>query len=73
MLQSFDPGFRDQFEKLLQGITENFEKKNISLIEFTDFIESYKNNIIQMNQLQNDRMQAIEALHFAIGKTIFNN
>jgi outer membrane protein, heavy metal efflux system len=73
MLQSLDPGFRDQFEKLLQGITENFEKKNISLIEFTDFVESYKNNIIQMNQLLNDRMQAVEALHFAVGKTIFNN
>jgi cobalt-zinc-cadmium efflux system outer membrane protein len=73
MLQSFDPDFRPQFENLLQGIIENFEKKNISLIELTDFYESYKNNIIQMNQLQNDRMQAIEELHFAMGKTIFNN
>jgi cobalt-zinc-cadmium efflux system outer membrane protein len=73
MLQSVDPDFQMQFEKLLQGIDDNFQKKNISLIEFTDFNESYKNNMIQFNQLQNDKMQAIEALHFAIGKTIFNN
>jgi outer membrane protein, heavy metal efflux system len=73
MLQSMDPQFRLQFEKLLQGITENFQKKNISLIEFTDFYESYKNNILQLNQLQYQRMQAIEDLHFAIGKTLFNN
>ena len=73
MLQSIDPDFKSQFEKLLQGVNDNFKRKNISLIEFTDFNESYKNYMLQLNQLQNDKMQAIEALHFAIGKTIFNN
>ncbi len=71
MLTSIDKNFRSQFERLLQGITENFKKKNISLIEFTDFYESYKNNILQFNQLQNDRMQALELLQFAVGKNIF--
>jgi len=73
MLRSIDPAFQAQFEKLLESITENFQKKNISLVEFTDFNESYKNNVLQFNQLQNDKMQAVETLHFAIGKTIFNN
>jgi len=68
MLQSFDPGFRSQFQRLMDGVTENFLKRNISLIDFTDFVESYKNNVLQLNQLQNDRMQAIEALNFSIGK-----
>ena len=72
ILQSFDPAFRDQLKKLLQGVTENFQKKNISLLEFTDFYESYKQNILQFNQLQNDRMQAIETLQFAIGKPLSN-
>lgn len=71
MLRSFDPGFRIQLEKLLQSVTENFQKRNIGLLEFTDFYESYKENILQLNQLQNDRMQAIETLQFAVGKTIF--
>jgi len=52
----------------MDGVTENFLKRNISLIDFTDFVESYKNNVLQLNQLQNDRMQAIEALNFSIGK-----
>ena len=73
LLQSIDPGFNDQFNKLLQGITENFLKKNISLIEFVDFFDSYKDNVLQFNHLQNDRMQAIEALEFAIGKNLFTN
>lgn len=73
MLESVDPGFRKQFEQLLQSINENFLKKNISLLELTDFYDSYKENLLQLNQLQNDRMQAIETLNFAVGKTLFNN
>jgi outer membrane protein, heavy metal efflux system len=72
MLQSIDPNFSIQFEQLLKSITLNFEKKNISLIEFTDFYDTYKQNVLQLNQLQNARMQAIENLNFAIGKTLIN-
>ncbi len=73
MLQSIDPSFAGDFESLLTAITQNFEKKNLSLIEFTDFNESYKNNILQINDLQNQKMQAIETLNFTVGKTILNN
>ena len=72
MLRSIDPAFENQFEQLLHAVTDNFEKKNISLVEFTDFYESYKNNILQIDKLSNDKMQAAEALQFAVGKKIFN-
>jgi len=72
ILSSIDPGFRTDFEQLLKSITVNFQKRNISMLEFTDFYESYKQNVLQLNQLQNDRIQAIENLNFAIGKTLFN-
>lgn len=70
MLKNIDPAFRNQFQQLMDGVTENFVKRNISLLDFTDFVESYKNNVLQLNQLQNDRMQAIEALNFSVGKPI---
>lgn len=70
LLQSFDPGFSSQYEQLMKGVAENFGKRNLSLIDFTDFVESYRNNILQFNQLQNDRRQAIESLNFAVGKSI---
>ena len=70
MLQSFDPAFSNQYEQLMKGVVENFGKRNISLIDFTDFVESYRNNVLQFNQLQNDRRQAIESLNFAVGKSI---
>jgi len=72
MLASVDPGFRNDFEKLLKSVTENFTKRNLSLLEFTDFYDSYKENILQINQVMNDRMQAIETLNFAVGKPLIN-
>lgn len=72
MLAAVDPNFRAQFEQLLKSITQNFEKRNISLLDFTDFYNSYKENILQLNQLQNARMQAIETLNFSIGKPLLN-
>jgi cobalt-zinc-cadmium efflux system outer membrane protein len=72
MLLSIDPNFRNQFELLLKSVTQNFEKRNISLLEFTDFYDTYKQNVLQLNQLQNARMQAIENLNYAIGKTLIN-
>lgn len=72
MIQSIDVFFNNEFEKLMRGVADNFQKKNISLIEFTDFIESYKNNVLQLNQLLNERAQAAESLNYATGKTILN-
>lgn len=72
MLRSIDPGFYRQMDQLLEGITDNFKKKNLSLIELTDFYDSYKTNMLQYNQLHDAEMQAAEDLQFAIGKTIFN-
>jgi len=72
MLGSIDKNFQADLDKLLQSITENFEKRNLSLLEFTDFYDSYKQNMLQWNQLQNDRIQAIESLNFSIGKPIVN-
>lgn len=70
MLKKIDPGFRNQFEQLLQTVAQNFEKRNISLLDFTDFYESYKQNILQLNNVQNERMQAFENLNFTCGKIV---
>ncbi len=71
-IQSLDTTFIDKLQFLLQSVTENFQKKNISLLEFTDFYQSYKENILHYNQLRNERMQALEKLQFAVGKPILN-
>lgn len=66
--RSIDPEFEDTLQSLLQNIIENFRKKNISMLEFTDFYESYRDNIIKINQIQNRKVQTMEELRFATGK-----
>jgi cobalt-zinc-cadmium efflux system outer membrane protein len=39
--QSVEGQFTDQFQLLSNGIYDNFQKRNITLLEFIDFIETY--------------------------------
>ena len=65
-----DKKFQTNFEKLISGVLENYQKRNLTLIEFTDFLESYKNTVSQLNSLQNNRIQAFENLNFVVGKKV---
>lgn len=59
-----EPQFEVELQELLQSITTNFRKKNISFLEFTDFYESYRENILKINQIRNQTVQAMETLRF---------
>ena len=71
MYQSLDPGFSADFTTLIQEVTRNFRNRNISLIEFLDFYDSYKDNILQLNQLKFERMNAKEEINYVTGSAIF--
>ncbi|MBW3130222.1 TolC family protein [Hymenobacter profundi] len=60
------------FSRLIQGIEQSYAKRNITIVEFLDFYESYKNNIVQLNQLRAARLRAFESLNFSVGRTVFN-
>lgn len=68
--RSFDQHFTADFGKLIEGVTANYRKQNIDVVEFLDFFDSYKATQLQLNQLQNDRQQALEELNFAVGTTL---
>jgi cobalt-zinc-cadmium efflux system outer membrane protein len=72
LLLSFDPKFDEENKNLIQEVTANYQKKNITMLEFLDFYDSYKENILQLNQLRFNKMSALEQLNFSIGKIIFN-
>ena len=42
------------FEKLIAGVNENFKKRNISLLEFIDYYDSYKETCIQLHEIKKD-------------------
>lgn len=70
LFRKIDQTFQASFEKLIAGVLENYQKRNLTLIEFTDFLESYKNTVSQLNTLQNNRIQAFEQLNFVVGKKV---
>ncbi|ACU03558.1 TolC family protein [Pedobacter heparinus] len=71
LYQGFDKNFNADFDKLIAEVIKNFKNRNISLIEFLDFYDSYKASTLQMNNLRYERMNAKEEINFVTGSNIF--
>ena len=69
---TFDPKFKDDFTHLIQEVYINYEKRNLSMLEFLDFYDSYKTNTLQMNSLQLNRVISLEQLNYVTGTPFFN-
>lgn len=57
-------------EDLFKGVNENYRRRNISLLEFVDFYNTYKNAKLQMAGVRQDAFLAIEDLNTAAGQTV---
>lgn len=65
------PTVNSDFEAVYNGILTNFQKRNISLLEFTDFMESYNQANIQLNELKKKLALSGEELNTTINKDLF--
>ncbi len=65
------PTVNADFEAVYNGILTNFQKRNISLLEFTDFMESYNQANIQVNELKKKLALSGEELNTTINKDLF--
>ena len=72
LYQSTNMDLERNFEKLITGVNENFTRKNISLLEFIDYYDSYKETCIQLHEIKKDVFLAMENLNTTIGQTILN-
>ncbi len=72
LLNSFDPAFEGDFTTLINEVTKNYERRNISLLEFIDFYDAYKQNVLQLNSLRYYRISQLEQLNYTTGTIIFN-
>ncbi|MCX8525852.1 TolC family protein [Chryseobacterium formosus] len=53
------------------GMLKNFRNGNISLIEFTDFMESYRQTALQIYDMKNELIQSAEKLNQLVQTKIF--
>jgi cobalt-zinc-cadmium efflux system outer membrane protein len=65
------PTINSDFEAVYNGILTNFQKRNISLLEFTDFMESYNQAAVQLNELKKKVALSGEELNSTINKDLF--
>ena len=70
LYKAIDKDYLSNFDGLIKGVIDNYVRRNITLLEFTDFLESYKNTVSQINTLNSARIQAIENLNYVVGKKV---
>lgn len=62
--------FLKNFDNIKDGMSENFKKRNISLLEYADFFDSYINSVQQYYSLVNKYYNQIETFNYVVGKRI---
>ena len=72
LLKNIDPAFSNDFDRLMKEIVINYQKRNISILEFLDFYDAYKQNVLQINTIQFNRVSAFEDLNFFTANNFFN-
>jgi len=72
LYRSIDPKFAADFERLTGEVIKNYEKRNISILDFLDFYDSYKQNAIQLNTMLFNRVSAFEDINYYTGTNFFN-
>ena len=72
LYSGFDTSFMKDVENMNREMISNYEKRNISLVEFLDYYDAFKTNFIQINSLMNSRISAIEAINYSVGKDIMS-
>jgi cobalt-zinc-cadmium efflux system outer membrane protein len=63
--------YNDDFETSFQGISENFRKGNVSILEFVDFFEAYNNALTEISRVKVQLNTSAEQLNLTTGKDIF--
>ena len=72
LYRSSNDELEHNFGRLIEGVNANFRKRNISMLEFIDYYQSYKETCLQLYELKKDVFLAMENLNTIVGQTVFN-
>ena len=71
MYRTIDPKFLKDFDRMLHEVLVNYEKRNLTLLDFLDFYSSYKDNVLSSNNIQLNRLSAFEDINFYTGTEFY--
>ena len=69
--QKADKLYNNDFEGTLMGMNDNFKKRNVSIIEFIDFFESYNDALTELSRIKTQLVNCAEELNLLTGKDIY--
>ena len=72
MFHNIDTGFSSNFDRLMHEVLINYQKRNITILDFLDFYDSYKQHILQVNSIGLNRVNAFEDINYYTGTNFFN-
>lgn len=62
--------FSQQYDQLFNNMLKTYEQRQLSLLEFIDFMDSYKDTKLKLVEQHNGLIHAAEDLNFAVGKDV---
>jgi len=72
LYRGVDPAFAGAFDQLAKEMMEHYMKRSVSLLNFLTFYDSYKQNIVQLNTILFNKVNALEDINFLTGTNFYN-
>lgn len=67
LYRSSDYELERDFNRIIEGVNTGFRKRNISLLEFIDYYQAYKETCLQLYNIKKNVLQAVEDLNTVVG------
>ncbi|MBD0404838.1 TolC family protein [Flammeovirga sp. EKP202] len=71
LYEQLDPELSQEMEEVMGAVTKSYQHKQLSLLEFIDFFESYRDNLGQWYDTEMTLFQAQENVNYTVGKDIY--
>ena len=63
--------YNSDFDEVFNGINENFQKKNISILEFVDFFEAYTESIQEFERIKAQLAVSAAQINYVTANSIY--
>lgn len=63
--------YNEEFTKVNKGINENFQLRNISILEFVDFVESYNESLSDFEQIKKQLARSAAQINYVTATKIY--
>lgn len=70
LLNKTEVDFYDKYDQIFAAMMKSFQQRQISLPEFIDFFDSYKETKVKILELQYNLQKSIADLNYAVGSTV---